>query len=516
MRNLVLVLGDQLDLEATALDGFDRSRDRIWMAEVEEESRHVSSHKARIVFFLAAMRHFAAALQERSWHCDYAKLDDTGNTQSLAGELRRAIRKRRPEKVILTQPGDWRVQQALTQCAVEEEVPLEIREDRHFYCSLDQFRTWAAGRKQLRLEFFYREMRRRHDILMRGGKPEGGQWNFDAENRESFSRTGPESVPKLRVFAPDRLTRDVMALVESRFGGHPGGLDHFDFPVTAEQAEAALEDFILHRLAAFGRYQDAMWSGETYLYHSRLSAAMNVKLLPARRVVQAVESAYRRGHAPLAAVEGFVRQVLGWREYVRGIYWNEMPAYADSNALNAHEPLPDFYWTGQTPMHCLHLAIRQTLDHGYAHHIQRLMVTGLYALLLGVEPRQIHEWYLAVYVDAVEWVELPNTLGMSQFADGGRMASKPYAATGKYIQRMSNYCERCAFDPGQATGDRACPFTTLYWDFLMRNEARLRQTPRMELQLRNLDRLDAPKRRAIGQRAAQVRTGLIPAATLFS
>ena len=516
MRNLIIILGDQLDSQSSALDGLDVGVDRIWMAEVEEESKHVWSHKARTVFFLAAMRHFAAVLTKRSWHCDYVKLDDPKNTQSLAGELQRAIRARRPQKVILTQPGDWRVQQALTTCAADEGVPLEIREDRHFYCSLEGFRSWATGRKQLRLEYFYREMRKRHGILMKDGKPEGGEWNFDAENRGTFGRSGPKHVPKTLSFPPDRVTRDVIALVESRFGGHPGRLDKFDFPVTTQQAESALDDFIRERLPDFGRYQDAMWVDEPYLYHSRLSAAMNVKLLPARRVVEAVEAAYRRGDAPLAAAEGFIRQILGWREYVRGIYWNDMPAYADSNALDAHEPLPGFYWTAETPMSCLRDAIGQTLSYGYAHHIQRLMVTGLYALLLGVEPRQVHEWYLAVYVDAIEWVELPNTIGMSQYADGGRMASKPYAATGKYIQRMSNYCERCAFDPSKATGADACPFTTLYWDFLMRNETRLRQTPRMELQLRNLSRLDEPKRLAIRQRAAQVRSGLIPASTLLS
>lgn len=486
------------------------------MAEVEAESTHVWSHKARTVFFLSAMRHFAAELRARGWPCDYSKLDDPANTQTLGGELRRAIRSRRPRRLIVTQPGDWRVQQALLACAASENVPLEIREDRHFYCSPEEFRRWAAGRKQLRLEFFYREMRRRHGVLMRDGKPEGGRWNFDASNRESFGPGGPGPVPRPRPFPPDPVTREVIALVESRFPDHPGRLDAFDFPVTSREAEAALADFVRHRLGAFGRYQDAMWTAEPYLYHSRLSAAMNVKLLPARRVVAAVEAAYRRGEAPLAAAEGFIRQILGWREYVRGIYWRDMPAYAAANALDAHEPLPAFYWTGDTPMRCLREAIGQTLEHGYAHHIQRLMVTGLYALLVGVEPRQVHEWYLAVYIDAVEWVELPNTIGMSQFADGGRMASKPYAATGKYIQRMSNYCAGCPFDPAEATGDSACPFTTLYWDFLLRNESRLRGIPRMELQLRNLDRLDQSRRRAIGQRAAQVRSGLIPVRSLLS
>ena len=509
VRNLVVVLGDQLDRDSAAFDGFDAGRDLVWMAEVEEESKHVPSHKARTVLFLSAMRHFAQELRGRGWRCDYRRLDDAGNTQSLAGELRRAIAQHQPQGVVLVQPGEWRVLESLKQAA--HGVPLQVRDDRHFFCTLDWFAQYAAGRKQLRLEFFYREMRRMHSVLLDGGAPEGGQWNFDADNRESFGKQGPRDVPAPAAFTPDAITREVMALVEQRLAANPGECQHFDFPVTAEQAEVALRDFVEHRLAGFGQYQDAMWTGEPYLYHSRLAAAMNLKLLSPRRVVECAGQAYRQGVAPLAAVEGFIRQVLGWREYVRGIYWTEMPAYAEGNALAADAPLPGFYWTGETPMQCLREAIGQTLRYGYAHHIQRLMVTGLYALLLGVRPREIHEWYLAVYVDAVEWVELPNVIGMSQFADGGRMASKPYAATGKYIQRMSNYCTGCAFHPAESTGESACPFTTLYWDFLLRNETALRRVPRMELQLRNLTRLDEAKRQAIDVRVEQIRAGKIAA-----
>lgn len=476
------------------------------MAEVEEESRHVPSHQARTVMFLAAMRHFAGELAKRGFPCDYQWLDDAANTQTLAGELRRAVTHHQPEALVMVQAGDWRVQQALETVAREAGIRMEIRDDRHFYCPVDWFREYSAGRKQLRLEFFYREMRRMHDVLMEGAQPVGGQWNFDSDNRESFGKKGPAFVVPPVAFPPDKVTVEVMELVRRCLGTNPGETARFDFPVTRPQAELALEDFIERRLPEFGKYQDAMWTAEPYLYHSRLSAAMNLKLLSPRRVVAAAVEAYRTGKAPLPAVEGFIRQILGWREYVRGIYWTQMPAYAQSNALNAQTPLPGFFWTGDTPMNCLQQTITQTFRYGYAHHIQRLMVTGLYALLLGVRPREIHEWYLAVYVDAVEWVELPNVLGMSQFADGGRMASKPYAATGKYIQRMSNYCAGCRFDPAASTGDRACPFTTLYWEFLLRNEEQLRSVPRMELQLRNLERLTESQRMAIVARAAQVRS----------
>jgi deoxyribodipyrimidine photolyase-related protein len=348
-------------------------------------------------------------------------------------------------------------------------------------------------------------MRRRHGVLMEGEQPAGGEWNFDSENRSSFGAGGPPPHRAPRAFDPDALTREVVELVNTRFANHPGTLDAFDWPVTSQQANEALADFVEHRLEQFGQWQDAMWTGEAWLFHSRLSAAMNVKLLSPRTVVAAAENAWRKGRAPLAAVEGFVRQILGWREYVRGVYWHFMPGYVERNALGAGQPLPAFYWSGDTEMVCLREAIGQTLRFGYAHHIQRLMVTGLFALLLGVRPREVHAWYLAVYVDAIEWVELPNTLGMSQYADGGVMASKPYAASGKYIQRMSNYCKGCRYDPGESLGPKACPFTTLYWDFLSRHEKLLSGNLRMGMQIKNLKRMDAAKREQIRLRAEELR-----------
>jgi len=305
------------------------------------------------------------------------------------------------------------------------------------------------------------------------------------------------------------MTREVIQLVQERFQDHPGCLEEFDWPVTAAAARLALDDFIENRLPEFGDYQDAMWTDEPWLYHSRLSAVMNLKLLNPRDVLNAAETAWRKGKVPLAAAEGFIRQILGWREYVRGIYWHFMPGYVRMNELECQQPLPAFYWTGETEMNCLRQAIGQTLRLGYAHHIQRLMVTGLFSLLLGVRPQEVHEWYLAVYVDAVEWVELPNTLGMSQHGDGGLMASKPYIASGKYIQRMSNYCSGCRYDPAKATGPGACPFTTLYWDFLMRHELRLRRNQRMSMQIKNLSRLTTADKEAIQVEAEALRKSLL-------
>jgi deoxyribodipyrimidine photolyase-related protein len=506
LRHLVIVLGDQLDADAAAFDGFDTAQDVVWMAEVAEESTHVWSGKARIALFLAAMRHFAQTLRKAGRRLHYTKLADA-RTGTLAGELTAAIRQLQPQGLVMTAPGDWRVLKAMQAVAQAHTLPLDVREDRHFFCTVREFAAHAKGRKQLRMEFFYREMRKRHAVLMNGSEPEGGQWNFDADNREAFGKQGPQDVPEPSRFDPDAITRDVIALVDEHFAEHPGKLDSFAWPVTREQALAALVRFIDERLPQFGRWQDALWPQQAWLWHAHLSAALNLKLLNPREVVAAAEAAWRAGRAPLASCEGFVRQILGWREYVRGIYWTQMPGYLDLNALQAHEPLPGFYWTGHTDMACMADAINQTLQHGYAHHIQRLMVTGLYALLAGVEPKAVHGWYLAVYVDAVEWVELPNTLGMSQAADGGLMASKPYIASGKYIQRMSggSLCRGCRYDPAQRIGEQACPFTTLYWDFLMRHEALLAANPRTVMQVKNLARIGADERQRIAERARGLR-----------
>lgn len=515
MRHLILVLGDQLNADASAFDGFDAAQDAVWMAEVDAESTQTPSTKARTAVFLAAMRHFRNALLDRQVAVRYSEVTSPDNTQTLAGELTRSVKQLLPVALIVTEPGDYRVLQDLRQTSERLGIPLEVRRDRHFFSSIEEFRHHATGRKSLRLEYFYRAMRTRHRVLLdEDGQPEGGQWNFDTDNRQHFPRQGPQAVPPPLTFAPAAITTEVIALVKERFAGLYGELDHFDWAVTPADARRALTDFIDNRLSRFGRYQDAMWSEEPVLYHSRLSAAMNLKLLNPRDVVRAAEEAYRSGQVPLASAEGFIRQILGWREYVRGIYWTNMPDYAQTNALQANQPLPEFYWTAATQMACLRAAIGQTLRYGYAHHIQRLMVTGLYAMLLGVRPKEITAWYLAVYVDAVEWAELPNTQGMSQYADGGLMGSKPYAATGRYIARMSNYCRQCRFAPTRHVGEDACPFTTLYWDFLLTHAQRFAGNRRMDYPLKNLARLTADEVAAIRARAARIRAnGGIPPGT---
>ena len=502
-RHLVVVLCDQLDREASAWDGFDPAVDQAWMCEAAEEATHVWCSQQRLAVFLSAMRHFAQSLREAGVPLNYVS-DAAG---SLGAALAATLASLPVQRVVITEPGEWRVRQSLQDACTAAGVVLELREDRHFLCTGAEFAAHAKGRKQLRMEYFYREMRRRHGVLMDGEKPAGGEWNYDAENRESFGAKGPGFVPAPTRFAPDAITREVISFVQHRYATHPGALGEFGWPVTREQALQVLQVFIKERLPSFGHWQDAMWEGQPWLYHSHVSVALNLKLLNPREVIAAVEAAWRAGNAPLAAVEGFIRQVLGWREYVRGIYWMKMPAYLELNELDAQAELPAWFWTGDVPMACLRDAITQTLQLGYAHHIQRLMVTGLYLLLHGVKPQQVHGWYLSVYIDAVEWVELPNTLGMSQYADGGLMASKPYAATGKYIDRMSDHCHNCRFKPAVRTGPQACPYTTLYWDFLMTHEQRFASHPRMALQIKNVARLAEPERAAIRRRAVAVRAG---------
>ncbi|TYC51887.1 cryptochrome/photolyase family protein [Rhodobacterales bacterium] len=500
-RNLILVLGDQLTPDIASLRRGDPERDRVLMAEVAEEATYVRHHKKKIAFVFSAMRHFAETLRSAGWRVDYVPLDAAENAGSLRGEVCKAVKRLSAERVVVTEPGEWRLLEDMKAWPDAAGVPVDILTDSRFICSLSEFRAWADGRKQMRMEHFYREMRKRTGILMDEEKPVGGKWNFDADNRKPAK---PDLfMPALKRFEPDRITKDVLKLVETRFKNHPGDLEPFWFAVTADEAEAALEAFLEDALADFGTYQDAMLSGEKFLFHSVLSVYLNAGLLDAMTICKRVEAAFQDKKAPLNAAEGFIRQILGWREYVRGIYWLKMPDYIDENALGAEADLPDFYWTGATDMNCMAEAISQTLEEAYAHHIQRLMITGNFALLAGVEPRQVHEWYLEIYADAYEWVELPNTLGMSQFADAGLLASKPYASSGNYINRMSDYCATCSYDVKTKTGEGACPFNALYWDFLVRNEDDLSGNPRLNQVYALWRRMDEETRQNYRESAAR-------------
>ena len=478
----------------------DRDKAIVLMAEVAEETGYVLHHPKKIAFVLSAMRHFAEELRAAGWTVEYVALDDPENTGSLVGEIERALKNRSFERVLLTEPGEWRLLEAFRDLADRSDIPVCLLEDDRFLCSRSAFADWAAGRKQLRMEYFYRDMRRQTGLLMDGDKPEGGKWNFDAENRKPAGQDLTFSKPKR--IEPDAVTQDVLSLVADRFADRFGTLQPFRFATRRADAEAAFRHFVESALPSFGDYQDAMLQGEPFLFHSVVALYINVGLLDPLDVCRQVEDACRKGDVPLNAAEGFIRQIIGWREYVRGIYWHEMPDYAEKNFFGNTRKLPDFYWTGETEMACLRACIEQTREGAYAHHIQRLMVTGNFAMLAGIAPKEVHEWYLAVYADAYEWVELPNTLGMSQFADGGLLGSKPYAASGNYINRMSNYCAGCRYNVKEKQGPDACPFNYLYWDFLARNRKKLEDNPRLGPVYRTWDRMDDDRKKRVGHDAA--------------
>jgi deoxyribodipyrimidine photolyase-related protein len=490
---LVPILGDQLTRALASLRGQARDDTVVLMMEVWDEATYVKHHKQKLVLVFSAMRHFAAELREAGWTVDYVELDDPDNAGSFAGEVARAIERHDPRAIRVVEAGEWRVRQGMEQWADKFACPVEILRDDRFLCSQAEFDSWAEGRKELRMEFFYREMRRKTGLLMDGAEPVGGQWNYDSENRKP-PREGL-AAPQRPRFEPDAITREVIALVERRFGDHFGSLERFGWPVTRQQAEAAAEAFFAERLAEFGPYQDAMVAGQDDLFHSMLSTSLNLGLLDPLALCRRAERAYRDGKAPLNSVEGFIRQIIGWREYVRGFYFHQMPGLADANALGATRPLPEFYWTGKTDMACLADCVRSTRDNAHAHHIQRLMVLGNFALLAGIDPQAVEDWFLAVYADAYDWVELPNVAAMVLYADGGRLASKPYAASGNYINKMSNYCSGCRYKVSQKTGEGACPFNPLYWYFMASHRDRFERNPRIGRIYATWDRMGEAKQR---------------------
>lgn len=488
---LVLVLGDQLSPGMAALKAADKTRDVVVMAEVRGETDYVPHHPKKIAFLFAAMRKFAKRLEGDGWRVAYARLDDPENAGSVAGELLRRAQEVGADEVLATEPGEWRLIQAL------EDHPLTVRqlEDDRFIASHREFGAWAEGRKALRMEYFYRQMRRKTGLLMGGAQPEGGQWNFDHDNRKAPPKGLAGPVPPR--FEPDETVKEVLDLVEDAFGNNFGDLRPFWFATEPEQAIQALDHFIENALPSFGDYQDAMVTGQDFLFHAVLSVYINAGLLDPLEVCRRAEVAYRTGDVPLNAAEGFIRQIIGWREYVRGVYFLEGPDYPTRNTLGHTRKLPAAYWGADTRMRCLKTCVGATRREAYAHHIQRLMVTGNFALLAGVDPTEVHEWYLSVYADAYEWVEAPNTVGMSQFADGGVIASKPYVSSGNYIAKMSDYCKTCSYSAKVKTGPDACPFNLLYWHFLIRHKDRFSGNPRMAQIYRTWERMDADKRETV-------------------
>lgn len=504
---LVLVLGDQLQPNHPLLADADPARTRILMAEVPAEVGRHPNHRSRVLLFLGAMRAFARARRDEGWDVTYQRIGDAEHAD-LPAFVRACVRDDGAAVVRVLEPGRFDLETELRDACHSEGAELEVVANPHFLCDTATFRDWADGRKSMLMETFYRFQRKRLGVLMEGTKPRGGTWNYDADNRESFGKEGPGLLRPPERFDNDEVLAPLRDELDAAAGAHgftlTGSCDAFDWPLTPAQAQRALDDFITYRLPKFGDYQDAMWTGQPWLYHSRLSAALNLQLLDPRDVVVAAVDALDRGDAPINAVEGFVRQIIGWREFIRGVYAVDMPALLDRNALDADRPLPALFWNAETDMRCLREVVSQLLETAYAHHIQRLMVAGLFAQLAGIRPRDVHDWFMALYVDSVEWVTLPNVVGMSQYADGGIVGTKPYVATGKYVKRQSNYCDHCRFDSGKATGDDACPFTTLYWHFLDRHRERFANHHRMALQIRNVERKSEDDLQQIRAQAARV------------
>ena len=492
MGSLRFIFGDQLSHSISSLEGLDPSSDTVLICESSDEMTHVKHHRKKIAFQIAAMRHFARELESLGINIKYIRLEDPHNTGSIPGEIERSMRGRNCDLIIVTQPSEYRLLKEVQQWQKKFGVPVEIREDNRFLCSRGDFEQWLKNRKQPRMEHFYREMRKKYHVLMEGSKPVGDKWNYDLENRKV-----PDSsvkVPTTYHGDVDHETKAIISLVGNRFPDHFGEIEPFHYAVTRQQALAALDLFIEQRLKQFGDYQDAMLEGQPWMYHAHISLYLNIGLLLPMECIEAAETAFNEGKAPLNAVEGFIRQVMGWREFVRGIYWAAMPRLASENFLHAKRSLPSFFWTADTKMNCLKQCVLETRENAYAHHIQRLMVLGNFALLTGISPEEVNEWFLIVYADAYQWVELPNVSGMALFADGGYLASKPYSASGTYINKMSNYCDNCSFQVKKKSGAEACPFNYLYWDFLARNREKLSSNHRLGMIYRTYDRMSEEKK----------------------
>ncbi|WP_028669179.1 cryptochrome/photolyase family protein [Saccharospirillum impatiens] len=499
--HLGLILGDQLSRTLPTFRRLNRERDIIVMAEVWAEARYVAHHRQKLFNCFSAMRHFAEELETAGWQVRYLPLDGDTAFASLQAAVDAVKNEYSIDRIVLTEPGEQRLLSEMANWESHFNCPVELLEDTRFLMSLADFAHWAQGRKALRMEYFYRLMRQRTGLLMNEeNQPEGGQWNYDADNRRAWR--GEPSAPEPMLFEPDSIDQNVATMIEQLFPDGWGDVQPGLWPVARRQAQASLTHAVSH-LSHFGDFQDAMASDEPWLFHSRLSSALNQGLLTPMEVCEAVADAYYRDRIPINAAEGFIRQIIGWREYVRGMYWY-LRLFEPQNSLNHHNALPDYFWTADTRMQCVQQSVRQTRALGYAHHIQRLMVTGNFSLIAGLDPEAVSEWYLGVYVDAYQWVERPNTLGMALHADGGRMTSKPYAASGQYINRQSNYCKTCWYNVKETTGSRACPFNGLYWHFLMRHQDRFRSNGRMGLMYRNLDKKSSAEREALWQQGENI------------
>ena len=505
-KTVRLVLGDQLNPMHSWFAEVDRHVVYVLM-EVRQETDYVLHHAQKILAIFAAMRDFARHLRGQGHRAHYLCIDDANNTQSVTENLGAVAQAVGAERVEWQSADEWRLDAQLHAWAATQTLTTHEADTEHFMTGRRDLATLFAGRKQWLMERFYRDMRRRHHVLLDDkGDPEGGQWNFDHENRKPWRGTPREPADA----RPLHDHRDLWATVE-RSGvksfGDPQA-DRFRWPLNRAEALACLEAFVSQALPHFGDFEDAMSSASPRLFHSLLSFALNVKMLHPREVIARVEAAYREGGAPLSAVEGFIRQILGWREYVRGIYWAHMPGYDTRNALGHQTPLPAWLWNGRTQMRCLQHAIGQSLETAHAHHIQRLMVIGNFALLAGLDPRELHRWYLGVYIDAFEWVELPNTVGMSQWADGGLIATKPYVSSAAYLGRMSDYCKGCRYDSKQRIGEDACPYNALYWDFFDRHAEVFSRNPRLGMVYRQLAKMPDGERDALRTQAAWLRARL--------
>ena len=477
-RTLRLILGDQLNSNHS---WFKKVDDEITygMMEVRTETDYVVHHIQKVVGFFSAMRTFSDELQSKKHKVIYLKINDESNLQSFEKNLDAILNQGNFTDFEYKLPDEYRLDLLLKNYCSQLLIPNKAVDTEHFFSERNELGTFFQGKKIFLMESFYRDMRKKHNVLMEGDKPLTGQWNYDGDNRKKLPKDHKPTQPLV-------FNNNVSAIVEEISTTNIktiGTIDakNFVWPINRKQSIELLDFFVKECLPLFGSYQDAMTPNEWSLYHSRISFSMNVKMLSPKEVIERAiqEWEERKNEIDYNQLEGFVRQIIGWREYMRGIYWLKMPEFASLNFFNNTEKLPDWYWTGKTKMNCLKDAISQSLNYSYAHHIQRLMITGNFALLAGVHPDEVDAWYLGIYIDAIEWVEITNTRGMSQFADGGIVGTKPYVSSASYIDKMSHYCTSCFYKKELKTGDKACPFNSLHWNFYDKNEEKLAKNPRI-------------------------------------